>query len=876
MTLAAGTRLGPYEILAPLGAGGMGEVYRARDTRLDRTVAIKVLSSRLSLSAEARQRFDREARTISKLSHPNVCALYDVGREGETDYLVMELLEGESLAQALARGPLPLEQALRLGIEIAGALDAAHRSGVVHRDLKPGNVMLTKAGVKLLDFGLARGLASGTGATGLSAMATEAGALTAEGTLLGTLSYMAPEQLEGKEADARTDIFAFGAVLYEMVTGRKAFSGESQASLISAIMTGEPAALPTLLSTSPPSLDRLLRTCLAKDPEERWQSAGDLKRELRWIGEEGGAEARAPAAAQQALGLWGWGAAALLLLALLATLLGPWRAKRQSSAAGLRFTIPPPAGSSFQGMLALSPDGSRLAFVATGSDGRDLLWIRPLDSLESRALEGTDGAAYPFWSPDGSQVGFFAQGKLKKVKASGGSPQTICDVSNPRGGSWGSTGTIIFSADTGGEIRSVAENGSRAVSLSHLAPQPGVTNRWPSFLPDGRHFLYHAVGSESAIHWASLDSKDSARLVSSDGGAIYAPPGFLLYRSAGRLMGQRFDATRRLLIGEAFPVVDQIWFDGSATGAMAISDSHTGLLACQTGGAAASRLLLYDRSGHEVGAIGSVGGYWEPTFSPDGQRLAVPKFDPEGIGAGIWMGDVQNGRLARLTSKGPISATPLWSPDGRRIIYSSYASGEVYIRDASGAEEEKVFFKSPSFTPLDDWSRDGRLVFYEVFDWHTFHADVWVRDLARGQSRAVLQAKFTQEGARLSPDGHWLAYASQESGIPEVFVRSFPEARERRQVSTDGGTQPRWRADGRELFYISPDRKVMAVDVRTEPQFETGTPRALFQTRILSLVEARNHYDVTPDGQRFVVNSRRQEDASLPITVVSGWMPETH
>ena len=381
--------------------------------------------------------------------------------------------------------------------------------------------------------------------------------------------------------------------------------------------------------------------------------------------------------------------------------------------------------------------------------------------------------------------------------------------------------------------------------------------------------------AESGVHVASLDSNESVRLVSSDGGAIYAPPGFLLYRSGNRLMGQRFDATRRRLSGEAFPVIDEVWFDGSATTATAVSVSDTGLLACQKGGATSSRVLLYDRAGRELEAIGPVGGYWEPTLSPDGRKLAVSKIDPEGIGGGIWTADVENGRFVRLASQGVVSTTPLWSPDGRRIIYATFPSGQVYVRDASGADDERLLFKSPSFTPLDDWSRDGGLLFYEKVDWHAFHIDVWVRDFATGESRAVLQAKFTEEGARLSPDGHWLAYESQESGTPEIFVRSFPEARERRQVSTDGGTQARWRGDGRELFYISPDRKLMAVDVRTEPQFETGTPRALFQTRILSLVEARNHYDVTPDGQRFVVNSRRQEDSALPITIVSGWMPES-
>jgi Tol biopolymer transport system component len=859
----------------------MGEVYKARDTRLERTVAIKVLPQHMSASPEVRQRFEREARTISQLSHAHICALYDVGREGETEYLVMEYLEGETLSERLAKGPLPLEQTLRYGVEIADALDKAHRQGIVHRDLKPGNVMITKSGVKLLDFGLAKALPSaggrGVGGEGFSALPTQQD-LTQEGAILGTISYMAPEQLEGKEADARTDIFAFGATLYEMATGKKAFSGASQASLIGAILHTDPAPISSMEPMSPPALDRTIRRCLAKDPERRWQSARDTGLELEEIRETGevppSEASRAPRRRREAAG---WLAAALLL-ALLGALVLPRYARGPTPAARIRFTIPPPPGAAFQAMPAISPDGRRLAFVATTPDGRDRLWIRPLEASESRAVEGTDGAAYPFWSPDSRFVAFFAQRKLKRIDVLGGTPQILCDAPEPRGGSWGTRATIVFSAYTGGQIARVAESGGKSEALPHLVAASGQSYRWPSFLPDGSHFLYFAFGTDpkaSGVYVASLESKETTRLASADGGAICALSGYVLYPSGGRLMGQRFDAKRCRLAGEAFPLMDNISMNSAAAaGATTVSASDTGLLACQAGGDAVSRLLLYDRSGRELQAVGPAGSYWEPTLSPDGRRLAVPRMDPEALEASIWTIDIERGSLTRLSSQRSASATPLWSSDGRRILCSTYPSGEVYVRDADGAEPEKLLFKSPAFTPLDDWSRDGRNIFYDVIDWRAFHFDVWVRDLQSGQSRPILQAKFNQGGARLSPDGRRLAYESDESGVFEIFVRSFPEPGERRQISTGGGRQPRWRGDGKELFYVSPDRKVMGVDIRTQPAFEAGTPRALFQTRILPLVEARNHYDVTSDGQRFVVNSRRLEDASLPITIVVGWEPE--
>jgi len=873
MTLRTGSRLGPYEILAPLGAGGMGEVYRARDTRLERTVAVKVLPAHLSLSPESRQRFEREARTISQLSHPHICAIYDVGNAEGVEYLVMEYLEGETLAERLAKGPLPIEQVLRHGIEIADALDRAHAQGIVHRDLKPANVMITKSGVKLLDFGLAKMIVPSSPRE-LTSFPTQAN-LTQEGTILGTFQYMAPEQLEGGNTDARTDIFAFGAVLYEMATGKKAFTAHSQASLIAAILERDPPPVSTVQPIAPPGLDRVVRRCLAKDPERRWQSARDVALELSEIGSGAAAPVVGAAEPLPRRGAAGWVAAALLLLALLAVLFGPWRRRSpQAASTPVRFTIPPPAGSTLQGMLALSPDGTRLAFVATTADGHDVIWTRALDALETRPLEGTDGANYPFWSPDGRSLAFFAQGKLKKIDASGGLPQTLCDAAAARGGSWGSAGTIVFSANAGGEMDRVAETGGRASTLPQLTSKSGVSFRWPSFLPDGRHFLYFAVGNDAAstgVSVASLDSKETSLLAVGNSGAVYVAPGSILYRNGDRLMRQPFDLRRLRATGEATPVVDDLWWDTVSTLATAFSASPTGVLAYQRGGLGLSRLILYDRSGRELGSVGPEGAYIEPALSPDGRWAAVGRAEPGAQESVIWMIDLERGSATRLAFEPAFATTtPVWSADGRRVLYSAYPSGEVFVREAHGAEKAKLLFKAPTFRPLDDWSRDGRYLFYEEIDWSSFHFNVGVRDLRSGTERRVLDAPFNQMGARLSPDGRWLAHESQESGISEVFVRSFPEANVQVQISAGGGSQPRWRADGRELFYVSPDRKVMAADVVTSGKFEAGTPHALFQTRILPPVEARNHYDVTSDGQRFVVNSRRPEDASLSITVVVG------
>ena len=884
MGIASGTRLGPYEIVAPLGAGGMGEVYRARDARLGREVAIKLLPASFSADADRLRRFEQEARAAGILNHPNITAVYDIGSYQNAPYVVQELLEGETLRSALAGGRLSPKKAVECALQIAHGLGAAHEKGIVHRDLKPENLFVTGDGrVKILDFGLAKLTQAEEKGGALSDLATAA-AGTQAGVVLGTLGYMSPEQLKGQPADSRSDIFSFGAVFYEMLAGRRAFQKDTSAETITAILNEDPPEVQESGARISPALDRVVRHCLEKSSASRFQSARDLAFALDSLStssDPAGATAsvgRATGRRSRAGERLAFVAAGALLAGVALLFLMPGRGRVAAPAPAVRFTIPPPGSATLQGMVALSPDGKRLAFVAATQESGALIWVRALDSLEARRLDGTQGAAFPFWSPDGRWLAFFAQGKLKKIEASGGTPQTLCDAPVPRGGSWSANGTILFAANAGGEIDRVPEAGGRPAALAHLVSRKAELYRWPSFLPDGLHFLYFELTGdlrERGIHLGSLDSADTSRLVAAEGGAAYAAPGHLLFRVGDRLMSQPFDANRLRVTSDASPVVEDVWWDSLTTLATAFSVSANGVLAYQTGGMASTSLLWYDRSGRQLGTAGPPGAYIEPTLSPDGRWLALTRGEPDSLRVNIWLIDLERGSLSRATSEEVLyAATPLWSPDGRSIVYGVYPTGGAYLKNPHAVEGGKLLFETPSYTPLDDWSRDGRFLIYEMIDWKTFHGNLGLRDLTTSQSRPILETKSNESGARLSPNGRWLAYFSDESGSEEVFIRSFPASIDRWQVSAGGGAQPRWRGDGKELFYVSPDGKIMSVEIRTEPKFLAQAPRALFSTRILPLIEARNNYDVTPDGQRFIVNSRRPEDAFLPITVVVNWRRE--
>jgi eukaryotic-like serine/threonine-protein kinase len=889
MALAVGSTLGPYELVAPIGAGGMGEVWRARDTRLERFVALKVLPAHLASSPELRQRLEREARAISSLSHPNICTLYDIGHQDGIDFLVMEFIDGETLFDRLAKGALPLDQVLRYAIEIAGALDKAHKQGVVHRDLKPANIMITKSGAKLLDFGLARLVENERSpiVTSITSLPTKRPDLTAEGMILGTFQYMAPEQLEGREADSRTDIFAFGAVLYEMTTGRKAFEGRSQASLIAAILSREPVPISSIQPMSPPALDRLVRTCLAKDPDDRWQSARDLLAELRWIS-EGGSQAGVPApvaARRKSRAHLAWALATGATIVAAGSLTALYLARsgaRLPSCPVRAFILAPDKAridfSAYGGNLSVSPDGRYMTFAATAEGGKRAIWLRALDSLEARALPGTEDGDLPFWSPDSRYIAFFAQEKLKKIDIAGAPPVLICDAQRGRSGAWNKDGVILFAPSTLDPIHRVSSAGGASEPVTKIDSTKGeTTHRWVTFLPDGRHFLFmaagHGVGANSqtnGIYAAELGSESRKLVLTTRSNVAYAN-GRLLYVRDGVLLAQPFDLERLELSGDPVPIAGGVQMHQDHFRAdFAVSEN--GVLAYRPGSGGTEKLQLYwyDRQGQRRDPVGEPAAYGSIALSPDETLLAMSIFDAETGNSDIWISDLARGTRTRLTFGALSEDSPVWSPDGTEIVYEARPTlfGVLMLErtDGSGKEQLLLAEDHASLHPVA-WSKDGRYIVFVRIDQDTkTKGDLWVLPLFGDRKPfPFLATEFDEGKASLSPDGKWICYLSDESGKREVYVSPFPQGGKKWQVSIGGAGGGTFQRQGREIIFGT-GTEIHAVDVGSGPSgFHVGRPVLLFNPPPITTIA------ISEDGQRFLMSPTEPLVEEGPFALVIDW-----
>ncbi|HXN97507.1 MAG TPA: protein kinase [Candidatus Acidoferrales bacterium] len=885
MPLVPGTKLGPYEIVALKGAGGMGEVYRARDTRLDRTVAVKILTQGLADTPEVRQRFEREARAVSSLNHPHICALYDVGNQNGIEYLVMEYLEGETLAARIEKGPLPTADLLRYASQVADALDRAHRQGIVHRDLKPGNVMLTKSGAKLLDFGLAKGGEIFQG--DVDSSPTVSRPLTTKGTIVGTMQYMSPEQLEGKAVDVRSDIFSFGAMLYEMATGKKAFAAQSHASLIAAILKEEPRPMRDLQPMTPLMLEHIVKACLAKDPDERPQSAHDLKLDLDWIRESSGISELAKSKREESSSQRKFAGvmlvAGVLALVAAATLVFLYWPKK-TAADRLEFSIPLKEEMS---NMVLSADGRMLAFVSPDPvSGANKVSVQRVGSSTVSVLPGTDGASYPFWSPDDAYLGFFADGKLKKIAISGGAPQILGTATSGRGGTWGRHGVIVFSPQAAGWLWSVNADGSNLAPLTEkiFDGTKIVSHRWPVFLPDGEHLLFTAVtfvntaeDTYRGIYLGSLtgEAKRVGPLGFSNSG--YAN-GYLFYLDdKNALRATRLDAAKGTVAGDSLVVADLVGFQPSIFwGAFSVAENGT-VVYSPTLGAALSVFTWYGRSGKELGTVGDVGVLSNPTLSPDGSRLAMDIADAKANNVNVWLNDLKSGTNSRFTFDASEDVGGVWSRDGSLIAYRSLQASDtnVFVKQAQGLQPAKSIFSakenaqsSEDFAP-NSWSLDGKELLCTLQP-DTGGSQLVLLSTSGAKMTRFLTTRTSETNGQISPDGKWVAYASNESGDWEIYVTTFPSAAGKWQVSRGGGTEPRWRGDGKEIFYIGAGSTLTAVPVSGDGTFAAGNPTALFRTQLRAQVSSTDQfsYDVTKDGQRFLVNRYAKPAQVAPLHII--------
>jgi serine/threonine protein kinase/Tol biopolymer transport system component len=893
--IEAGTKLGRYEIRSKIGEGGMGEVYLARDPKIGRDVAIKVLPASLSRNRERLARFEQEAQAAGSLNHPNILAIYDVQTEDGAPYVVSELLAGETLRDVIGGIALPVRKALGFGLQIAQGLAAAHEKGIIHRDLKPENLFVTVDGrVKILDFGVAK--LTETNSNSINTDLPTRKVNTEAGSVVGTVGYMSPEQLRAKPVDQRTDIFSFGTVLYEMLSGRKAFQKDSTADTISAILREDPPEVSETNKNVNSGLERIVHRCLEKNREERFHSASDLAFALEALTavQSSGETSVVGGYRDKTSRTWlkisyrlGWATAALLLVFnVLAALYFRRTEPRHQT---VRFTLTAPENLTFGDSLALSPDGGRLAFVAMAATGEPSLWVRALDSVEAQNLKGTEGAAFPFWSPDGRYVAFFAGGKLKKIESTGGPIQILSDTAaETRGGSWSLDGTIIFSPAISSPLFKVSAIGGQPSQITAFDMERGHTShRWPWFLPDGRHYLYFGRGGKKdleGVFVGSLDSREAKFVLNSRVRAIYAPSvsdrsrGFLLYVRDGTLLAQPFDPTKLELSGEAVTIAQNVLSyptELGPTGNSVISASANGHLVFRVGGQPISQLIWSDRSGKLSDPIVPPGVYREPMISPDGKRIVMSR-QLENT-EDIWFVETsRDARMTRFTFDRAADVSAVWTPDGSHVIFASNRNGkfELYQKSSGGAGVEELLLSAEGSAYPHGVTPDGKYILYEFGGLQKTHSDIWaLPTFGDRKPFPIVQSEFVESHAQFSPDGRWVAFVSDESGRAEVYVQNFPSSGGKWQVSLAGGDQPMWNPRQREIFYMAPDRSIVSVPYKVSGDtFEIGHPTVLFKTHAAqsSLVDDRNGYLIASDG-RFLINNLVEEGLSTPLTVVLNW-----
>jgi Tol biopolymer transport system component len=888
MTIETGAKLGRYEIRSKLGAGGMGEVYRARDSQLGRDVAIKVLPASFSVDQDRLRRFEQEACAASALNHPNILVVHDIAADDGTPYVVSELLEGETLRKRIGGTPLGQRRAVEYALQIANGLAAAHEKGIIHRDLKPDNVFVTNDGrVKILDFGLAKltQLDGNQSQTDVPTRRVD----TDPGVVMGTVGYMSPEQLKGRAVDQRSDIFSFGAILYEMLSGRRAFHGESAAETMSAILKEDPPELSDTNRSVSPALERLVNHCLEKNPEARFHSARDVAFALEALSGSS-AVANETTTAQSfvrpAFRQWlPWALATIGLLIAGVTLAWTYFRRERTDARpieAMRFIIPTPEKASIPGLPTISPDGRYVVLRVNTDDGKELLWMRALGSFEARPLVGTDGGFQPFWSSDSRAVGFFAKGKLKWIDVSGGSVQTVCDAPSNYSGAWSHDGTIIFSRGVASGLYRVPATGGTPIQLTTVdASRNEIEHIWPYFLPDGRHFLFLARNVQpenSGIYVGTTDSKETTRLLQAHSSMAYASPGYLLFVRESSLMAQGFDADTLQLNGDAFPVAEHT-VRNSISGRAMFSVSENGVLVFRAGaGIINNQLVWFGRSGKQLSVLTPPGSYNAPALSPDEKKVAVSRLDLQtGTPSDIWLIDLERGSQIRLTTDPTSDLFPSWSPNGDHVTFVSTRNGvtSIYQRLSNGASPEEPLVSSAELKFNPQWAPDGQSIIYAQLNPKT-NVDLYLLSLSgEKKSTSWLQTNFIEAQARFSPNGRWIAYISNETEQFEVYVDSFPATGAKVVISIGGGSQPQWRADGRELYYYAPDRKLMAVEVNGDgPTFKVGEARPLFEIRVASIDQSfpgNGYYTVTHDGKRFLVSSLPEAPERQQINVIVNW-----